>query len=258
MSCEDFEKILREIDPLTDYLYFHLMGEPLLHSELEKLLLIAEKHNKKVVLTTNGTLIKQKQDIILNSKAVYKVVFSLHSFEANNSEISMGDYLKSIISFCKMANEKTNIITAMRLWNFDKDNLKGENSLNDEIFDIISKEFDIKTPDINELLGNRGLKLADKIYLQTAQRFEWPDINKDKISNRVFCYGLRDHFAIQVDGTVVPCCLDNNGEISLGNIFDTEIEAILNSEKAEKIFKGFSNRQASEELCKRCDFVTKF
>ncbi len=257
MSCEKFESILKEIDPLTEYLYFHLMGEPLLHPELEKLLAIAERYNKKVVITTNGTLISIRQNIILKSKAIYKVVFSLHSFESNSSEISMVEYLSNIISFCKSANDNTNIITAMRLWNFDKNELKGENTLNDEILEVISKEFDIEKPNNDKLIGNRGLKLFNRIYLQTAQRFEWPDKNKGIITDKIFCYGLRDHFGIQVDGTVVPCCLDNNGGIPLGNIFKEKINDILESDKAQNIFDGFSNRQACEELCKRCDFVTK-
>ena len=256
MSCEKFESIIKEINPLTEYLYFHLMGEPLLHLELEKLLAIAERYNKRVVITTNGTLISKRQDILLKSKAIYKIVFSLHSFEANSSEISMEEYLSNIISFCKSA-DNTGIITAMRLWNFDKNELKGENSLNDEILEVISKAFDIEKPDTDKLIGNRGLKLADRIYLQTAQRFEWPDKDKDIITDKIFCYGLRDHFGIQVDGTVVPCCLDNNGEIPLGNIFKEKINDILKSEKTQNIFNGFSNRQACEELCKRCDFVTK-
>ena len=256
MSCEKFESIIKEINPLTEYLYFHLMGEPLLHLELEKLLAIAERYNKRVVITTNGTLISKRQNILLKSKAIYKIVFSLHSFEANSSEISMEEYLSNIISFCKSA-DNTGIITAMRLWNFDKNELKGENSLNDEILEVISKAFDIEKPDTDKLIGNRGLKLADRIYLQTAQRFEWPDKDKDIITDKIFCYGLRDHFGIQVDGTVVPCCLDNNGEIPLGNIFKEKINDILKSEKTQNIFNGFSNRQACEELCKRCDFVTK-
>ena len=256
MSCEKIETIIKDIDPLTEYLYFHLMGEPLLHPELEKLLAIAERYNKRVVITTNGTLISKRQDILLKSKAIYKIVFSLHSFEANSSEISMEEYLSNIISFCKSA-DNTGIITAMRLWNFDKNELKGENSLNDEILEVISKAFDIEKPDTDKLIGNRGLKLADRIYLQTAQRFEWPDKDKDIITDKIFCYGLRDHFGIQVDGTVVPCCLDNNGEIPLGNIFKEKINDILKSEKTQNIFNGFSNRQACEELCKRCDFVTK-
>lgn len=257
ISCEKFESILKGIDPLTEYLYFHLMGEPLLHPELEKLLSIAEKYNKKVVITTNGTLISNRQDILLKSKAIYKIVFSLHSFEANSSDISMEEYLRNILAFCKNSNDSTNIITAMRLWNFDKNELKGDNSLNDEILEVISKAFDVEKPNADKLIGNRGLKLSDRIYLQTAQRFEWPDKNKDIITDKIFCYGLRDHFGIQVDGTVVPCCLDNNGEIPLGNIFKEKINDILESERAQNIFDGFSNRIACEELCKRCDFVTK-
>ena len=40
-----------------------------------------------------------------------------------------------------------------------------------------------------------------------------------------------------VDGTIVPCCLDSEGVINLGNIFNDDIDAVLNSvkETLEKI-----------------------
>ena len=258
MSLAEFEIVLKNISHLTDYLYFHIMGELLLHPELEGLLEIAEKYNKKVIITTNGTLISNKQAILLKSKAIYKVVFSLHSFEANNSTISLNNYLENILNFCKKASIETDIITALRLWNYDNDNLKGENKQNDKIIDIINKAFAVENFKLQDILSSRGFKLCERVYLQTAKKFEWPDINKNEITNKVFCYGLRDHFGIQADGTVVPCCLDNNGEIPLGNCFNENIDDILNCERAKNIYNGFSNRTACEDLCKRCDFVTKF
>ena len=258
MTADEFETILIKINHLTDYLYFHLMGEPLLHPELEKLLDIAEKYNKKVIITTNGTLITKQHDLLLKSKAIYKVVFSIHSFEANNSEILLENYLNNIISFCKNASEKTEVITALRLWNFDKENLKGDNSLNNEIFEMISKAFNLNYFKLDDFVSSRGIKLYDRVYLQTAEKFEWPDVSKNEISGKAFCYGLRDHFGIHSDGTVVPCCLDNNGEISLGNCLSENIDDIFSSERARAIYNGFSSRTACEELCKRCEYVTRF
>ena len=141
MTVFEFEDIIKKINHLTEYIYLHIMGEPLLHAQLEELLFIAQRYNKKVIITTNGTLINEKKRILLSSPALYKIVFSIHSFEANSSEKSLENYLNSIINFCKIAGENTNIITALRLWNYDKDNLKGNSLLNADIFNIIEKAF---------------------------------------------------------------------------------------------------------------------
>lgn len=258
MSAENFEKIVKQVSPLTDYLYFHLMGEPLLHDNLEELLGIANAYNKKVIITTNGTLISQKSEILLNSKAVYKVVISLHSFEANDFESAISDYLRNVIDFSKRASENTKIITALRLWNLDSGDLKGENLLNEQIFSTLQKEFNLAEKITAESFKERDLKLCDRVFLQTANRFEWPDMQKKIVGEKAFCYGLRDHFGVQVDGTVVPCCLDHDGDIPLGNCLEKPLDEILNSSRAMAIYNGFSEKNAVEELCKRCKFVTKF
>ena len=56
----------------------------------------------------------------------------------------------------------------------------------------------------------------------------------------------------------MPCCLDNNGDIPLGNIFKESFEYIISSEKAKNIITGFQNRICVEELCKKCEFKTRF
>lgn len=257
MESDELDFILDRIDGLTDYIYFHLMGEPLLHPQLRQMLDIAHKHGKKVIITTNGTLIDSKSDDLLSAQALHKIVFSLHSFEANSSELSMVDYLNSITDFCKKASAK-GVITNLRLWNESTESITGKNLLNRSIFDIIGKAFDYDSIYQEVSTAKRGIKLIDNVYIGTANCFEWPDMKREKISQQAFCYGLRDHFAIQCDGTVVPCCLDNNGEIALGNIFTQNIEDILNSKRAENIYDGFSSRHATEELCSRCEFVTRF
>ena len=76
--------------------------------------------------------------------------------------------------------------------------------------------------------------------------------------NDVYCYGMRDHFGILCDGTVVPCCLDSDGVIALGNVFQTSLDEILSSSRAQAIKKGFECRKASEELCRRCGYAQRW
>ena len=74
----------------------------------------------------------------------------------------------------------------------------------------------------------------------------------------VFCYGLKDHFGILCDGTVIPCCLDREGTLALGNIFEQDIQTILQSDRALHMVQGFRNRKASEELCRKCGYARRF
>ena len=246
MNTQEFEIVLNKIKPYTDYIYFHLLGEPLCHPDLEKFLQIADKMNFKVIITTNGTLLNKNKDILMNSKSHYKTVISLHSFEANDNKISFNDYLENCFEYAKSAENKK--IVVLRLWNNG-----GKDSLNDEILSKLENYF--PKPWGEE---RNGTRIGKKIYIQYGDKFDWPNLESDNVNEKVFCYGLRDQIGILADGTVVPCCLDNNGEINLGNIFEDNLEEIINSPKAQNIYNGFSNRTACEELCKRCSFVRKF
>lgn len=258
MDINEFEKILHEIKPYTDYIFFHLMGEPLLNDNISTFLDLAYEKGFKVNLTTNGTLINKRRDILLNSKALRQVNFSLHSFEANDNEIDFYEYINNIISFVKEAKKDTNIISALRLWNFNSSLLQGDNKLNDDIVNIIKSEFSYEGDLISELDKNNSVKVSDRIYINGAEKFSWPDINLPEISDEGFCYGLRSHIGILVDGTVVPCCLDSEGNIPLGNIFENSFKNILSSDKAKNMFNGFSQRKKVEKLCRTCGYSTRF
>lgn len=246
MSVDEFELILNKIKPYTDYIYFHLLGEPLCHPKLERFLSLAEDMDFKVIITTNGTLLSKNADILLNSNSHYKTVISLHSFEANDNKKSFDDYLKDCFEYAKNAENKK--IVVLRLWNNG-----GKDSLNDKILSILENYF---PKPWNE--ERNGTRIGNKVFLQYGDKFDWPTLESNDKNENIFCYGLRDQIGILADGTVVPCCLDNNGKIALGNIIKDDLENILNSERAQNIYNGFSNRTACEELCKRCSFVRNF
>ena len=73
-----------------------------------------------------------------------------------------------------------------------------------------------------------------------------------------FCYGLRQQIAVLCDGTVVPCCLDSEGRLALGNLLSQEMDDILASPRARAIQKGFDARRPAEELCRRCGYAARF
>ncbi|MDO5517863.1 MAG: radical SAM/SPASM domain-containing protein [Clostridium sp.] len=256
MEKEAFEEVIKSIKPYTDHVYFHLMGEPFLNKNLETFLGICAEYDLKVNITTNGTLINDVKDILLKSKALRQINFSLHSFEANDKDVDFNQYIDNIISFVKEANEKTGIICTLRLWNQDL-KYKASNDMNVDILTLLEEQFGVDD-DIKETLKERNsFKLRDRVYISMGQKFMWPSLQVAELGERAFCYGLRDQIGVLVDGTVVPCCLDSEGSIPLGNIFEQNLEDIINGERAKAIYDGFSGRKAVEDLCKRCGFINR-
>ena len=99
--------------------------------------------------------------------------------------------------------------------------------------------------------------MGEGLYLEQAEKFDWPDLDAPEAEVR-FCRALRDQAAVLCDGTVIPCCLDHEGDIPLGNLFRQELEEILAGPRARALYDGFSRGKPPEALCRRCGFATRF
>ncbi len=246
MTEDAFRALLPKLRPWTDYLYFHLMGEPLCHPLLERFLMLAGEHGFRVILTTNGMLLQKRQEILLSSPALHKLNISLHAFEANDLTIPFEQYLKSCFAFGKAA--EGNKLVVFRLWNQG-----GADKMNDDILSALEEFF--PKPWVTE---RRGIRIGNRVYLEYGDKFDWPDLSARDYGEHVFCYGLRDQIGVLCDGTVVPCCLDHDGELALGNLHKQSLEEILESPRAKAILQGFQNRTAPEELCRKCGYAQRF
>ena len=118
---------------------------------------------------------------------------------------------------------------------------------------IIQTLNDRYNTDIQNALYDKDKKLNQNVFLSIKTPFKWPDLC-DNEQIETTCYGLRRQIAILVDGTVVPCCVDNDGDINLGNIFKESLDTILNTKNALKIKKGFEDNKCIHELCKKCEY----
>ncbi len=258
LTIPEFEYIIEGVAPYTKFIYLHIMGEPLLHENLKAFIEIAAQKNIKVNLTTNGTLLSPEKEFLLELSALRQINISLHSFEANEQYLTLQEYVKSVMSFVKKAAKYSKLLCSVRLWNMDFGDIRGANSLNREILTLIEHELELKESLEKKLLREHSCKVGHNVYLNMAQKFEWPDIKGSMFNEEVFCYGLRDQIGVLVDGTVVPCCLDSEGTIELGNLYKQDLETILSCDRAKLVYDGFSRRIAAEELCKRCGYATRF
>ncbi|MBA3009200.1 MAG: radical SAM protein [Proteobacteria bacterium] len=258
MDEQRFKRILTAIRPYTDYIFFHLMGEPLLNPNLAIFFEMSHEAGLKVNITTNGTLLGQELPGLLKAPALRQVNISLGSFEANGMTKSLETYLTGVTNFVNQAAENSKIISAIRLWNIDSVRSKGSNRLNEQILQFLESHLGL-APGVFSVLSkdNPSMMLKERVYLHLAEKFEWPDLEKIDENHKIFCHGLRDQMGILVDGTVVPCCLDSDGNIPLGNVLDSPMDEILHSERALALFNGFSRRRAVEPLCQKCGYARR-
>ena len=245
MSQKEFLYILKQLKGKTDYIYYHLMGEPLVHPALPAYIRLAAAVGFKSIVTTNGTLLSKRKDELL-SAGLHKVNISLHSFE-EGSEENHALYLQEIAAFAEAAAQK-GIIVVLRLWNKGCDGGKNDSALK-TLQSLLAGEWKENT---------RGIRIKEKLFLEWGERFEWPDEQAEMKGDRFFCYGLKDQFGILCDGTVVPCCLDSDGVIALGNVFKEDLDTILNSPRAKAMVEGFKCGKATEDLCRRCGYAQRF
>ena len=245
MSLEEFEIIIKKIKDYTDYIYLHVKGEPLLNSNIIEMIKLADKYNLKVNLTTNGTLFSKYAKELGKCNNLNKINFSLHS-ENNKS-----NYLEDIFDNIKYLSTNTTVI--YRLWTLKNKELDEKST---KIVEKIKEYYNLPQETVDKIKNENNIKISSTIYMDKDNEFVWPTVNNHKSDG--FCYGLNTHIAILVDGTVVPCCLDSNGVVELSNIFNTNLEDIINSDRYQNLLKSFRDRKPCEELCKSCVFKERF
>lgn len=240
LDIKTIENYILQIKKHCDYIYLHILGEPLLHPDFEKILTILDKNNLKLQLVTNGTQLN-KYPNILNHTCLRKLSISVHSI---NNKINNNEYFSTIEKLIN--NNSTNI--ELRFYDY--------NNLSDEI-----KSFLIKLKDEYKFLNTskrNSYKLKENVYVYFEEIFKWPNINDEIISNYGKCHGAIDMLAINCNSDVTICCLDPKAYNTLGNLKNESLDKIIESEKYKKIVQDFKENKINLELCKRCTYRLKF
>jgi len=249
MSKDFFEKILAELTPYTKDIALHVMGDPLAISNIQEYLDIAEEKKLNVMITTSGKYLNSHENVF--HKCIKQINISLNSFNKNNMKCTFDEYMNGIFKLCEKRVDD-DIFINLRLWNLDKN--QSEKPYNTKIFKKLSDYFHI---DIPKKINQKSFRLAKKILLHFDDYFQWPSLQSTHNSDG-FCHGLSSQIAILANGRVVPCCLDGDGIMNLGNLHVESLKEILNSQKAQDIRNDFKNKKAHEELCRKCTFKERF
>jgi radical SAM protein with 4Fe4S-binding SPASM domain len=243
LTLDEFHALTDKLQGEIKFLYFHLMGEPFLHPLLPQFITLAREKGFIPILTTNGTLLSKAQAVI--DAKPHKVQISLQAHEGNAKDNPKA-YITDVMNFAKAAAAQGTIIV-LRLWNEGGNH----NSMNPLLMQLMEEHIPApwtERPD--------GWKLSELIYLETDSTFEWPDAERSPYEqSEAFCHALRNQIGVLVDGTVVPCCLDSQGTINLGNLHHQTLTEILNAPRAKRLYESFTHHQACEDLCKTCGYA---
>lgn len=254
MDLAEFESILKEVAPLTEVVCLHLLGEPLAHPKFSEILDICEKYNTQIDLTTNGILIKRQKARILNSSCIRQVNFSLQAFKDNFPDRDIDPYLLPIFEFAKSSHVlRPALYINYRLWNQESND-----SDNEDIFLKIESYLNIKINRNIETGAIKSKNIWNRLYLHFDSRFEWPSFALPHQSKQGRCHGAVNHIGIHADGAVVPCCLDKNAAINLGNVKEQSLKDIISSERFLNMRNGFLNGVRVEKFCQHCSFINRF
>ncbi len=259
ISVENFKLFATQAKPFTKQICLHLMGEPLAHPQFKDIAKVCEELGLRIFLTTNGTLLKRHEDLILNWKSLDQINFSVHSYFANKKTNSFDEYFSPILNFCDKSKELNKLYYInLRLWNLPSTDSQAKN--NNTVIENINRHFNTDLTQNVDVKMNKSKKITDRIYLHFDTEFIWPSLKQEDQGNKGTCYGLRKQVAVHANGDVVPCCLDKESVLKLGNLLNpnSNLKEILSSDRAKKIRSGFENGQLVEELCRKCRFADRF
>ena len=257
MDLDFFDNVMQQAKAYTKEIACHVVGDPLTQSNLGSYLDIIHKHGLKAMLTTSGYFLKKHSYDTLFHPCVKQINISLNSFNKNDTSITFEQYIKPILALCdaKLAREEELFIN-LRVWNLDE--MMSERTFNDTLFKRVSSGFDVNL-DLDSIYEERpkSIRLASKVLIHFDNYFEWPSLKNENYGHGT-CQGLQSHIAILANGTVVPCCLDCDGIVELGDLHKSALNEILRSKRAVNMLEGFKEGKATEELCQKCSYKDRF
>jgi len=257
MDLDFFESTIKQAKKYTKEIACHVVGDPLTQSNLSDYLDIIHKHGLKAMLTTSGYFLKKHSYETLFHPCVKQINISLNSFNKNDTSLTFEQYITPVLALCHAKLERgEELFINLRVWNLDE--LMSERTFNETLFEKLSNAFDVRV-ELDTIYRERpkSIRLASKILVHFDNYFEWPSLQNKNYGHGT-CQGLQSHVAILASGKVVPCCLDCDGIIELGDLHESSLDNILSSDRSVKMLEGFKEGKALEELCQKCSYKDRF
>ncbi len=247
MSIDAFQHVLNEALPLCRTISLHVQGEPLLHPDFEAILSVCDNAKAQVHLVTNGTFLCNYPNL-LSHDSLYKISVSLQSASFQNKEF-LSTYMDTILAAAEQVSCRTRPFLELRFWRSDQLAQDADSFCMERIKNRYS---------FQPTARKNNWQIADHVFVSQENDFEWPEISGNKGNAKGTCFGTRNQIGILSDLTVVPCCLDADGNIPLGNLGETSLQEILSGSRFIAMREGFQNGIIEEPFCRTCTYRYRF
>lgn len=244
MALEDIKKLLIQIKEFTNYVYLHILGEPLLHPMFDAILSFCDELNLNIQLVSNGTLLS-KYPNILDHKSLRKLSISIHSIDNICIDATYFDTINNLIEIIQNKQDQY-----LELRFYDYQNLH-QNAK--KYHDYLSQKYTF-----NETKKQNSYYIAKNVFVFYQNLFHWPNINDPFISEEGICHGALEMLGILANKDVVICCLDPSGHTKIGNLNNDTLKEVLNSDKYIEIVENMKKSRLTNPLCQRCTYRLRF
>lgn len=247
MTPDSFSHVLEEVKPLTKYIYLHVQGEPLLHPDFETIMRIADTNEMKVQLVTNGSLLNRHPDLLRHS-SLRKLSVSLQS-AAYLKGIELPDYMDTICALADEISRGNDQFMDLRFWRQDELQKPADHYC----LDFLRKRYAFIETD-----RRNSFRILRNVFISFANEFTWPVASTSPPSSAGTCLGTRQQLAVLSDLTVVPCCLDSEGAVPLGNLSEKRLSEVMADNRFQRMRDGFEHQEITEPFCRTCSFRLRF
>jgi MoaA/NifB/PqqE/SkfB family radical SAM enzyme len=232
MSWKTFEKAVNECRGKVKTSYLHQIGEPLLHPDLLNFINYAEDAGIRSSISTNCVLLDEKKSIGILASDLSEIVLCIDSLKPDVfASIRRGGNLQVVAE---------NIFRFIRLRQLLNDDMK-------VIVQMIAMKENVGEHEhFKKVFSMSGI---DETQVKGYSTFAGAMSKGESPPSRLAtCSKPYNNLTIQWNGDMVICCRDYDGVTKMGNVNNTTIAEVWNSEEYATLRKTFKQ----SNFCKEC------
>lgn len=255
MSLDEFKIIADKISPFTNTLMLYFMGEPFLNDDSYEMIRYAKnKGISFITVCTNGSFIDSwklvKSGIDEVNFQISGLTRDIHETYRIGSDLdSVMNNLKNTIKARNEFKSKMRIVCGFILMKQNEHQAEGVKRYMKQIG--VDKTV-IVDPCVRTLeQGKRFLPSNENHWFYNPVSFKKGEL-KPRIMPKHGCSWIYYSVVIQVNGDVVPCCRDVNGDFVMGNILKQEFNDIWNGADFKTFRKSLWREKNKINICNLC------
>lgn len=234
---------------------FYFQGEPLLNKELPALIRMAKEYRLYTLLSTNGQLLDRTMADRLVASGIDKVIVSVDGFtQASYEAYRVGGSLQRALDAIRHLHDSKVAQSAKVEIELQCLRLRSNESewawAQAHFRELGADSFVLKTAQFYDYEQGHPLMPSDERYSRYRKGKDGKYRLKKKLHNR--CWRLWSGCVIDVDGNVLPCCFDKEGQYAFGNLHSASLTEIWTGKAADSFRHKLLHSRKQTDICCNC------